>query len=189
MLSSNLMLQINDWFPISGIRLWWLCVGRYPKPSYLCWYCEQKQKKPNKTKCWISASLLVTVGMFSTWFSFLLANFTPLAVCLLHFLLCQYFCVTVGWTQLQLTCLPEWKSRILDVLLIKCISLQCFLAGLYLAIYSSAYHTCHTPSSSSPGSRSVFPLTLSPLPPHLCVHFSLSQCLPSFSSFVSDSNL
>lgn len=189
MLSSNLMLQINDWFPISGIRLWWLCVGRYPKPSYLCWYCEQKQKNPNKTKCWISASLLVTVGMFSTWFSFLLANFTPLAVCLLHFLLCQYFCVTVGWTQLQLTCLPEWKSRILDVLLIKCISLQCFLAGLYLAIYSSAYHTCHTPSSSSPGSRSVFPLTLSPLPPHLCVHFSLSQCLPSFSSFVSDSNL
>lgn len=153
---------------------------------HICAGIVTKAKKPQSKS---TKSLLVTVGMFSTWFSFLLANFTLLAVCLLHFLLCQYFCVTVGWTPLQLTCLPEWKSRILDVLLIKCISLQCFLAGLYLAIYSSAYHMCHTPSSSSPGSRSVFPLTLSPLPPHLSVHFSLSQCLPSFSSFVSDSNL
>lgn len=185
MLSSNLMLQINDWFPVSGIRLWWLCIGRYPKPSYLCWYCEQKQKTQTKQNQMLDQRIPLSNSRHVLNMVFI----SLLAVCLLHFLLCQYFCVTVGWTQLQLTCLPEWKSRILDVLLIKCISLQCFLAGLYLAIYSPDYHTCHTPSSSSPGSRSVFPLTLSPLPPHLCVHFSLSQCLPSFSSFVSDSNL
>ncbi len=108
--------------------------------------------------------------------------------CWLHFLFCQYFYLTVGWTPLQLTCLSKWTSWILDVLLIRCISLQYFLAAMYWAIYSSVYRICRTPSSSNPGSWSVILLTLNPPSQplissacHLSVHFSFSRCLSSFS--------
>lgn len=94
--------------------------------------------------------------------------------CWLQFLFFQYFCLTVGWTPLQHTCLSEWASWILDVLLIKCISLQYFLAAEYWVIYSSVYRICRTPSSSNPG-RPVCH-SLNPQPTQSTSHLA---CVPS----------
>lgn len=69
---------------------------------------------------------------------------------------------------------PDQRSKILDALLIKCISLHCFLAARRLVIVTFVYHICRAASSSSPGSRSC--RSLRPQSAALFPPVSMSYC-------------
>lgn len=61
------------------------------------------------------------------------------------------------WLFIELYSNLSHRMRLLDVLLMNCISLHCFPAGLYWTTYSLVYHICRTPSSSNPGCHSLYP--------------------------------